>query len=341
MAEQSQVRASTGQKFVARLRQFLAMREAGVFLALLLMGLFLSLATDTFLTTRNLLNIGRQVSVLGIMALGMTYLLISAEIDLSIGAVFAISSITTGLLLLQSWSLVAAIAVGLLVGVFFGFINGLLSTYGRLPSFIATLGSLSAVRGLALIITDGQPVTVNARHGGIPEMIDQFYALGQGQLFDQIPMQLVFFVLIIVVTWFVLSKTTFGFRLYAVGGNPKAARVSGIRVFSVKIWAFIVMGFLAAVAGILSLAFLPSAQAGRTGVGVELDVIAAAVVGGAALSGGEGTVPGTVLGVLIIGVLKNGLILLGISPFWQEAIIGVVIILAVGIDRWTAGHRSR
>jgi ribose transport system permease protein len=335
------VQALNSSGNVARLRRLLAIREAGVLLALLLMGAFLTLTTDTFLTSRNLLNIGRQVSVLGIMAIGMTYLLIAAEIDLSIGSVFAMSSIVTGQLLLQSWGLIPAILAGLLVGTLLGLVNGLLSTYGRLPSFIATLGTLSAVRGFALIITDGQPVTVNARHGGIPEVIDQFYYLGQGRLFDQIPMQLVFFILIIIITWIVLSRTTFGFRLYAVGGNPKAARVSGIRVSMVKIWAFVFMGFLSAVAGILSLAFLPSAQAGRTGVGVELDVIAAAVVGGAALSGGEGTVPGTVLGVLIIGVLKNGLILLGISPFWQEAIVGIVIIIAVGIDRWTAGQRSR
>lgn len=341
MAGHVGTQVSSSQKLVARVRSFLAIREAGVLLALLLMGLFLSLTTSAFLTPRNLLNIGRQVSVLGIMAIGMTYLLIAAEIDLSIGSVFALSSITTGLLFLQDWGLVPAILAGLLVGVVLGLINGLLSTLGRLPSFIATLGTLSAVRGFALIITEGQPVTVNARHGGIPEVIDQFYYLGQGRLFDQIPMQLVFFALIIVITWIVLSQTTFGFRLYAVGGNPKAARVSGIRVHAVKIYSFVIMGFLSAVAGILSLAFLPSAQAGRTGVGVELDVIAAAVVGGAALSGGEGTVPGTVLGVLIIGVLKNGLILLGISPFWQEAIVGIVIIIAVGIDRWTAGRRVR
>ena len=245
------VQGLDGSGTLARLRRMLAIREAGVLLALLLMGAFLTLTTETFLTSRNLLNIGRQVSVLGIMALGMTYLLITAEIDLSIGSVFAMSSIVTGQLLLQSWGLLPAIGAGLVVGTLLGLANGLLSTYGRLPSFIATLGTLSAVRGFALIITDGQPVTVNARHGGIPEVIDQFYYLGQGRLFDQIPMQLVFFVLVIVITWIVLSRTTFGFRLYAVGGNPKAARVSGIRVSMVKIWAFVIMGFLSGMAGIL------------------------------------------------------------------------------------------
>ena len=152
-------------------------------------------------------------------------------------------------------------------------------------------------------------------------------------------MQLVFFAAVAVAGWFVLSKTVFGFKVYAVGGSDKAARVSGIKVFQTKIFAFVIMGFLAALSGILSLAFLPSGQAGRTGIGVELDVIAAAVVGGASLSGGEGTILGSVLGIVIIGVLRNGLVLMGISPFWQQAIIGLVIILAVGIDKWTNAQR--
>jgi ribose transport system permease protein len=165
--------------------------------------------------------------------------------------------------------------------------------------------------------------------------------MGQGHIFDRIPMLLIFFILIALAAWFLLSKTTFGFRVYAVGGSEKAARLSGIQVFRTKILTFTLMGLLSALAGILSLAFLPSGQAGRTGVGLELDVIAAAIVGGASLSGGEGTILGTILGVLIIGVLRNGLILLGISPFWQTTIIGLVIIFAVGLDKWTEQRRHR
>jgi len=214
-----------------------------------------------------------------------------------------------------------------------------LSTYGRLPSFIATLGMLSVVRGAALLVTNGEPVTVNTSKGGREDVINQFYFLGQGHLFNRIPMLLIFFVLIAVAAWCLLSKTTFGFRVYAVGGSEKAARLSGIHVSQTKILTFALMGLLSAMAGILSLAFLPSGQAGRTGVGLELDVIAAAIVGGASLSGGEGTVLGTILGVLIIGVLRNGLILLGISPFWQTTIIGLVILFAVGLDKWTEQRR--
>lgn len=317
------------------LARLLRAREAGVFIALLVLCLFLSFATDGFLTSLNLLNVGRQISLLGIMAVGMTFVLIAGEVDLSVGSTYAFSGLATGMLIIAGWALLPAIGAGLLTGVAIGLINGVLSTYGRLPSLIATLGMLSIVRGAALILTNGQPVTVNLRNGALPEVLQTFSFMGQGYLFSVIPMQLVFFVVIAVLAWLVLSFSNFGFRVYAVGGSAKAARVSGISVNKVKISAFILMGVLAAFAGILSMAFLPSGQAGRTGVGLELDVIAATIVGGASLSGGEGTILGTILGVLIIGVMRNGLVLMGVSPFVQELMIGLVIIIAVGIDKWS------
>jgi ribose transport system permease protein len=239
------------------------------------------------------------------------------------------------MLLLDGWGLALSLVAGLLAGALAGFANGVLSTYGRLPSFITTLGMMSVVRGAALLITDGQPVAINEQSGLPRATLDAFFFLGQGRLFDRIPMQLVFFVVIALLGWLLLSRTVFGFRVYAVGGNEKAARVSGMRVFNIKIWAFTLMGVLAGLAGVLGLSFLPSSQAGRTGIGYELDVIAAVIIGGTSLSGGEGTILGTVLGVLIIGVLRNGLVLLGISPFWQETAIGLVILVAVGIDKWS------
>ncbi|MET2832553.1 ABC transporter permease [Mesorhizobium shangrilense] len=317
------------------LARLLRAREAGVFIALLVLCLFLSFATDGFLTSLNLLNVGRQISLLGIMAVGMTFVLIAGEVDLSVGSTYAFSGLATGMLIIAGWALLPAICAGLLTGVAIGLINGVLSTYGRLPSLIATLGMLSIVRGAALILTNGQPVTVNLRNGALPEVLQTFSFMGQGYLFSVIPMQLVFFIIIAVLAWVVLSFSNFGFRVYAVGGSAKAARVSGISVNKVKISAFILMGVLAAFAGILSMAFLPSGQAGRTGVGLELDVIAATIVGGASLSGGEGTILGTILGVLIIGVMRNGLVLMGVSPFVQELMIGLVIIIAVGIDKWS------
>jgi ribose transport system permease protein len=314
-------------------------RETGVFVALLVMCVALALLNERFLTATNLLNIGRQVSLLGIMAVGMTFVLISGEVDLSVGSTYAFGGLATGMLILAGWPLAAAILAGVACGAVIGVVNGLLSTYGRLPSLIATLGTLSMVRGLALILTDGRPVTVNARNGADEGSLAAFEWMGQGTL-GGVPMQLVFFALVAALGWGVLARTGFGFRVFAVGGSPKAARVSGISVESTKIWAFTLMGSLAAFAGILSLAFLPSGQAGRTGLGLELDVIAATIVGGTSLAGGEGTILGTILGVLIIGVLRNGLVLNGVSPFAQEFLIGLVIVVAVAIDKWTTPARQ-
>jgi ribose transport system permease protein len=322
------------------LKKIISAREFGVLIALVLMSIFLSFATDAFLSFRNLLNVGRQVSLLGIMAIGMLFVLISREIDLSVGSTYAMAAIISGMLIVNQFPLWVTIILGLSVGIVIGLVNGVVSTYGQLPSFITTLGMMSVIRGAALLITDGKPVTVNERFGADPVTLEKFYFLGQGHLFGVIPMQLVFFIIVIIAGWFLLSKTIFGFRVYAVGGSDRAARVSGIKVFNIKIATLTIMGFLAALAGTLSLAFLPSAQAGRTGVGLELDVIAAPIVGGASLAGGEGTIIGTILGVLIIGVLRNGLVLMGISPFWQEVAIGAVIILAVGVDKWTRVRRG-
>lgn len=325
----------SNESVTGTVRRLLGARETGVFLALILMGVFLALASPPFLSLQNLLNVGRQVSLLGIMAVGMTFVLITREIDLSVGSIYAITGLLTSMFMLNGWDWIPACIAGLGIGAGIGMINGVLSTYGRLPSFITTLGMLNVIRGAALVITSGQPVTLDKAFGANPDVLAQFFFLGQGRLFNLIPMQLVFFILVAVGGWFLLAQTTLGFRFYAVGGSPRAARVSGINVFGTKIWAFVLMGLLSALAGILSMSFLPSGQAGRTGVGVELDVIAAAIVGGTSLGGGEGTILGTVLGVLIIGVLRNGLVLLGISPFWQTIIVGAVIILAVGIDKWT------
>ncbi len=334
-------RYSTHGGLGGRVRQFLSAREMGVFVALLLMALFLTFATPAFLNARNLLNVGRQVSLIGIMAVGMSFVLISREIDLSIGATYALAGLMTGILLLQRWNLWLAILAGLAIGVCVGLINGWFSTYGQLPSFIVTLGMMSVTRGTALLITNGQPVTINEKFGGDPQALKLFYFLGQGRIFDWLPMQLIFFIVVAVLGALLLSRTVFGFRVYAVGGSDKAARTSGINVYHTKIWAFVIMGFLSALSGILSLAFLPSGQAGRTGVGLELDVIAATVIGGASLGGGEGTILGAIFGVLIIGTLRNGLVLMGISPFWQETVLGAVIILAVGIDKWTSLRRQQ
>ena len=338
MDEQMAVKAAAGGA-PSRMRRFRLGREFGVFVALVVLCVALPLLNDRFLTPTNLLNIGRQVSLMGIMAVGMTFVLVSGEVDLSVGSTYGLCGIAVGVLLVAGYPLALAIAAGLVLGAGIGLINGVLSTYLRVPSLIATLGTLSMVRGAALILTDGKPVTVNARNGVGEADLAMFEFLGQGKVLG-IPMQLAFFIVLALAGWFLLSRTSFGFRIFAVGGSAKAARVSGINVASVKIWALTLMGTLAALAGTLSLAFLPSGQAGRMGLGLELDVIAATIVGGTTLAGGEGTILGTVLGVLIIGVLRNGLVLTGVSPFAQEFLIGLVIVVAVAIDKWSTASKS-
>src|SRR5271156_564682 len=232
----SGARAPTRGSF--SLSQLLWAREAGVFLALLALCLFLTFATGGFLTSVNLLNVGRQISLLGIMAVGMTFVLIAGEVDLSVGSTYAFCGLASGMLICAGWPLIAAVGLGVVAGCVIGLINGLLSTYGRLPSLIATLGMLSMVRGAALILTNGAPVTVNVRNGASESVLNAFEFMGQGYLFG----------VVAAIAWFILSMTNFGFRIFAVGGSAKAARVSGIHVNAVKIWAFILMGALAAFA---------------------------------------------------------------------------------------------
>ena len=176
-------------------------RESGVFIALFVLCVFLSFATDGFLTSVNLFNVGRQISLLGIMSVGMTFVLISGEVDLSVGSNYAFSGLLTGMLIIAGWALTPALCVGVLAGAAIGLINGLLSTYGRLPSLIATLGMLSIVRGAALIMTNGQPVTVNIHNGAAPDVLSAFEFMGQGYVFGVVPMQLVFFAVVAAVAW--------------------------------------------------------------------------------------------------------------------------------------------
>jgi ribose transport system permease protein len=322
-----------------RLRQrAVEVREVGLIVAFALLCLVFALTSPVFLSSRNLLNTAQQVSLLGIMSVGMTFVLVSGEVDLSVGSTFGLSGMTAGLLMTTGHPIWQAVVAGLLVGLAVGLFNGLVTTYGRLPSFIVTLGTLSAVRGATQIVSNGLPATVDNTSVHDPTL-NGFLFLGQGQLFGQVPIEAVFMVIIAILGGILLAGTTFGFRVYAVGSSARAARISGVNVARIKTASFVIMGVLAAVAGLLNLSFLQNVTP-ETGVGFELNVIAAVIIGGTSLAGGEGSVLGTLLGVGILGVLSNGLVLLGISPFWQTAFIGAVIITAVAIDRWLPG-RSR
>lgn len=308
--------------------RFFQIRELGILIALAVLVLIFTIVTHTFLTGTNLLNVVRQVSLLGIMAVGMTFVLVTSEVDLSVGSIYGFSGLLTGVLVLKGWSPVLAVGVGLLAGVLIGAFNGAVSSYARIPSFIVTLGTLNAVRGLALILTNGFPITLTG--AGIVGL-DRLLFLSQGQVFG-LSMQTIFLITIGLLGAYLLHRTVLGFRVFAVGGSERAAYIAGVNPPAIKTLSFAFLGLLSGLAGILNLTYLESAQP-TTGSGLELDVIAAVIIGGTRLGGGEGSIPGTILGVLFIGVLRNGLVLLGVTPFWQTTAIGLAVILAALVDR--------
>jgi ribose transport system permease protein len=309
-----------------------SVKELNILIALIGLSTFLSFASPYFLTADNALGVARAFSLTAIAAIGQTMVIITGGIDLSVGSVLALSGLSTGMLLATGWPLVPSIIAGLLVGMIFGACNGLLITRVGLPPFIATLGMLSIGRGLVYILHKGYPVTV-------PRGEDLLLQVGQGYV-GIVPVPVIIMLVITIVATLFLSKTTLGRYVYAVGGNEEAARLAGIDVGRVKMFVYTVSGLLAAVSGIILLSRLVSAQP-SAGLGFELPVIAAAIIGGTSLVGGEGTVLGAVLGAAIIGVLENGMVLLGVNTYAQQAVTGAVILVAVGLDMWQKRRRQR
>ena len=309
-------------------------REIGIFLALVLLFVFFSFATPHFFNAGNLLNIIRQVSLIGILAMGMTMVIVTGEIDLSVGAIYGAAAIVGGFAMTQGLPVWLAVVAALLTGLVFGLLNGVLATYGRIPALIVTLGMMNVVRGFALVLSGARVIALSKRTVDASGL-DRFLFLGQGKILG-IPVLSIVFLLTVAVAFLVYGRTLLGFRMRAVGGSARSALAAGIDAKVIKIAA--ITAFFCAVGGLLNLAFLANVQ-GTTGTGLELDVIAAVIIGGTSLKGGEGTILGTLIGVLIMGTLKNGIILMGVSPFWQMLIVGVVIIAAVAIDMWTKATR--
>jgi ribose transport system permease protein len=302
----------------------------GPLIGLLIMCLVLALATNTFFTARNFLNVLDQITVLGVMAIGMTLVILIGGIDLSVGSVLALSMMVMGYLSNElGLPLAVAVPAAILVSTLCGLSSGLLITQAGLPPFIATLAMMSVVRGVASIITDGQQIV------GFP---DWFTDLAIIRHFGFLSATVAAMLIITAVVWIFLRYRTTGRNLYAIGGSPEVARLAGIRVQATVNGVYATCGALAGLAGIILSARLDSAQP-SSGLGYELDTIAAVVIGGTSLSGGVGGMGGTVVGVLIIGFLRNGLNLLRVSPFVQQVIIGIVIALAVAGDTWR--RRSR
>ncbi len=295
----------------------------GPLLGLVALCVAFSLATTAFLSFRNLLNVLDQVTVLGILSLGMTAVIILGGIDLSVGSVLAFSMMMLGWLSHDcNLPLALAVVVALLIGALCGWANGLLVTRAKLPAFIATLSMMTVARGLANIITDGRQIV------GYPDWFDGF---ATHRYFGFLSLTVAMAIVLVVVGWIFLRYRATGRGLYAIGGSAEVARLAGLRVRAMTTWVYVASGLLSALAGIVLASRLDSSQP-SAGLGYELDAIAAVVIGGASLSGGVGGIGGTVVGVLIIGVLHNGLNLTGVSPFIQQVVIGVVIALAVSSD---------
>lgn len=297
-------------------------RKMGPLLGLLLISLVLALLSDRFLTVNNLLNVTRQVSLNAIISVGMTLVILTGGIDLSVGSIVAMAGSITAGLMAAGQGMGTAVIAGMVVGSILGLINGLLITKGKIPPFIATMGMMTVARGYTLVYTEGRPIT------GLTE---DFRWLGGGYIMG-IPVPVVIMALIFIAAYFLLKKNQLGRYIYAIGGNEEAARLSGIGTKKILVTVYTLSGLLAGLSGIILTSRLNSAQP-TAGMGFELDAIAAVVLGGTSLAGGLGTIGGTLVGAMIIGVLDNGLNLLNVSSFYQQVAKGAVILLAVLLDR--------
>lgn len=305
-------------------KQKATLQRLGPFIALVLVSVGLAVLSPDFLTVANLLNVMRQVSINALIAFGMTLVILLGGIDLSVGSILALSSVAIATLIQAGVNPLLATLLGVLGGGLMGLFNGLVISKGKVAPFIATLASMTILRGLALVVSGGSPIT------GFNS--DLFSMLGGGYVAGLVPIPVVWMLIMFGLFAFMLKKTVFGRHVYATGGNEEAARLSGVKVDQIKLWVYTLSGAMSAMAGVVLTSRLNSAQP-TAGSGYELDAIAAVVLGGTSLTGGRGWIFGTLMGALLIGVLNNGLNLLGVSSFYQQVIKGVVILLAVLIDR--------
>jgi putative xylitol transport system permease protein len=312
-------------------RRRLLVQEYGIFIAFILLVVVLSFSNPYFLTRGNISNVLLQTSINGVLAIGMTFVILSRGIDLSVGSVVALAGIVSASFATTSTTAAVAggpypvfipFAVGIGVGVACGAIVGFIVSRFAVPAFVATLGMLSAARGMTLIYGDGRPV---------PALVPEFRWLGTSSIVG-IPMPVVILAVVFLVSWWVLSRTRFGRYVYAVGGNPHAAKTSGINVSRIRFSVYVISGGLAGLAGMILSARTGSALP-QAGIAYELDAIAAVVIGGTSLAGGVGRLTGTLIGALIIGVMNNGLDLMGIQSYYQQILKGVLIVGAVMLDQ--------
>lgn len=300
------------------------LQKIAPFIGLFLIITVISIMSPNFLTIHNIFNVLRQVSINALIAFGMTFVILTGGIDLSVGSILALTGAVTAGFLAGGMDPILAMSLGLLLGAVLGAINGIIIAKGKVAPFIATLATMTIYRGLTLVYTEGKPIS------GLGDSLS-FQLLGKGY-FLGIPVPIVTMILAFAILYFILKKTTFGRRVYAVGGNEEASKLSGINTDRIKIYVYSLTGALAALAALILTSRLNSAQP-TAGNMFELDAIAAVVLGGTSLTGGRGWIVGTVIGALIIGVLNNGLNLIGVSSFFQQVVKGLVILVAVLLDR--------
>ena len=295
------------------------MSELTTVIALIILMAVITIINSNFLTANNLLNLLLQVTSNALIAFGMTFVILTGGIDLSVGSILALSSALTAGLLGSGMPVTLAILISLILGCILGMMNGLLISYGKLAPFIVTLATMTIFRGATLVYTNGNPITKGLSDTFLFQFLGQGYIVG-------IPFPVLIMFIVFIVLYVLLHKTAFGKSVYAIGGNEKAAYISGVKLNKVKIIIY-------SISGLIITSRLSSAQP-TAGASYEMDAIAAVVLGGTSLSGGKGRILGTLIGALIIGVLNNGLNIIGVSAFWQQVVKGVVILIAVLIDRF-------
>lgn len=311
-------------------RRLLGARETGIAIAVLVIMVALSLSTPYFLTTSNLAIVARQISLAAIIAVGMTFVILMGGIDLSVGSAVALTSVVVGYVMVtMQMPILVAVLAGLLAGALVGLINGFLVIRTGVPAIIVTLGMMGLARGAALVITQGSTIS------GLPEA---YLALGQGYV-GLVPIPVIIALVVAVLAHVFLSRTTLGRHVYFIGSNEEAAVLSGVAVNRLKVFVFTLCATLAALEAVIETSRMSTAQP-ASGIGYELNAIGAVIIGGTSIMGGEGTILGTILGAILLGLITNGLILLGVSAYWQQVFSGGIIILAVTLDTWRRRHSA-
>lgn len=304
-------------------------KQFGLVAVVLIIMIFMTFATDTFMTPNNITNILRQISINGVLAVGMTFVILTGGIDLSVGSLVAVTSVICGSLLEGGMNTMIVVVIGVGAAMLLGLLNGYLVSYVGFQPFIATLATMSICRGFAMVYSDGKPYLIKDKG---------FLFIGQGKI-GGVPMLVIILVVVCVLALILLQTTTFGRYVFAIGGNKNAAKLSGVKTQKMEMLVYLISGLCCGIVGLMLSARISSGQP-TAGEGYELDAIASVAIGGTSMNGGMGSLSGTILGFLIIGLITNSMTMLGIDSFYQDIVKGLIIILAVFLDMKTKGNKN-